>query len=88
MQRYATLLDTQRYSTLLATLLYTLLATMHRYRYTVYVFTGAPEGCQHGTHTQVGRPTHEAPTREYTTVYDLCHTPLAPGARLSGCGVS
>ena len=29
------------------------------------LFIYAPEGCQHGTHTQ-GRPTHKAPTREYT----------------------
>ena len=31
---------------------------------TLYVFN-APEGC-HTAHTQMGRPTHEAPTREYT----------------------
>ena len=29
------------------------------------VIKNAPEGCQHGTHLN-GRPTHEAPAREYT----------------------
>ena len=32
------------------------------------VIKNAPEGCQHGTHLN-GRPTHEAPAREYTQTH-------------------
>jgi hypothetical protein len=34
----------------------------------------APEGCRHGTHTNLmGRPTYEAPTREYTHKHKQTH---------------
>ena len=33
--------------------------------YKGFIYINAPEGCPHGT-TQIGRPTHEAPTRENT----------------------
>ena len=38
------------------------------------MFINAPEGCQHGTHTnKMGRPTHEAPTYFYLLV-ESTHT--------------
>jgi hypothetical protein len=39
----------------------------------VCLYINAPEGCRHGTHTQMGRPTYEAPTREYTHKHTQTH---------------
>ena len=36
------------------------LSSLYIYAPEEYLYIYAPEGCPHGTHTQVGRPTHEA----------------------------